>query len=80
MPEQVRHLLQLCNKKSDQEVEREILNNYLVDTKVIIDNQLSALRSGQVTEPAQVISEEQKQQIQDQILNPSSTQIPGISR
>ena len=37
VPESITQLLLMCNKKSDQQVETEILNNYLKETKAMID-------------------------------------------
>ena len=48
VPQDVAHLLQLCNLKSSHEVEQDILDKYLGTTKQIIDNQISDLRTQQL--------------------------------
>jgi len=53
------------------------LNKYLNSTKSIIDKQIGTLRSQQMSEKElEMISDDQKQQIQEQILNPSSVDLP----
>lgn len=63
--------------KSDQGIERDILEKYLGTTKQIIDNQISDLRTQQLSQAdLREITSEQKIQIQDQILNPSNVELP----
>jgi len=51
----------------------------LNSTKSIIDSQISDLRSLKLSDKdVEVISDDQKQQIQEQILNPSSVNLPVL--
>jgi len=45
VPAQINRLLQICNKRSDQAVEQEILDRFLRVTKTIIDDQVDELNA-----------------------------------
>ena len=57
-------------------MEREILGKFLSSTKLIIDKQINELRSQKKSGKAvPLISAEQKQQIQEQLLDPSAVDL-----
>ena len=57
-------------------MEREILGKFLSSTKLIIDKQINELRSQKKSgKAAPLISAEQKQQIQEQLLDPSAVDL-----
>ena len=79
VPSQVSQLLLQCNKKSDQTVEKEILGKFLSSTKSIIEKQIAELRtSSQSGKELPMISEKQKQQIQEQLLDPSAANVSNV--
>ena len=75
VPAQVSKLLQQCNKKSDITVEREILDRYLSSTKSAIDKQINDMIN--TGKSVQSVTEDQKQQIQEQLLGPSTVKEEG---
>jgi len=77
IPTSVSQLLLECNRASDQSVEQEILDKFLVDTKRIIETQIHDLRAHQRRSHQQIVASESRSHVPAQPARSTSMQAPG---